>query len=132
MIKIIVATPRGELMNKDVDSIVVDGDTGELGILMNRLPLLTKISKGFVKVNNKDKDIEYVGIINGVLDFKDNIATVIAQTAAIGSSVEEAFNVIKENNELIIKSNKQNNVDFVKAEKDLIDHIKQSKAGHLD
>lgn len=132
MIKIIVATPKGELMNKDVDSIVVDGDTGELGILMNRLPLLTKISKGFVKVNNKDNELEYVGIINGVLDFKDNIATVIAQTAAVGSSVEDAFNIIKENNELIIKANKQNNVDFVRAEKDLIDHIKESKAGHLD
>ena len=51
MIKVIVATPKGELYNKDVESIVISGDTGQLGVLANRIPLLTKITKGFVKVN---------------------------------------------------------------------------------
>ena len=45
MIKVIVATPKGELLNKDVESIVISGDTGQLGVLQNRLPLLTKITK---------------------------------------------------------------------------------------
>ena len=58
MIKIIVATPKGELINKEVESIVVSGDTGQIGILMNRLPLLTKITKGFIKVNSSD--VEYI------------------------------------------------------------------------
>ena len=44
MIKIIVATPKGELINKEVDSIVASGDTGQVGILTNRLPLLMKIA----------------------------------------------------------------------------------------
>ena len=71
MIKIIVATPKGELINKEVDSIVASGDTGQVGILTNRLPLLMKITRGFVKVN--DNEVQYVGIVNGVIDFKDNI-----------------------------------------------------------
>ena len=101
MIKIIVATPKGELLNKDVDSIVASGDTGQVGILTNRLPLLMKITKGFVKVNSNET--QYVGIVNGVIDFKDNIATVIAQTAAIGTSEEDAFRIIEENDLLIKK-----------------------------
>ena len=43
MIKVIVATPKGELFNKEVESIVVSGDTGQIGVLSNRIPLLTKI-----------------------------------------------------------------------------------------
>ena len=130
MIQIIVATPKGELLNKEVDSIVASGDTGQVGILTNRLPLLMKITKGFVKVNS-DETL-YVGIVNGVIDFKDNIATVIAQTAAIGTSEENAFEIIEKNDLLIKQSNKQKNVDFVAAEKELIKNIKEMKAAHLD
>jgi len=130
MIKVIVATPKGELLNKDVESIVISGDTGQLGVLANRIPLLTKITKGFVKIN--DTNVIYVGIVNGVVDFKDNVATVIAQNAAIGNTAEEAHQVIEENLNLINKANKQKNVDFVEAEKELIKNIKEMKAAHID
>lgn len=131
MIKIVVATPKGEIYNQDVESIVVNGDTGQLGILANRLPLLTKITNGYVKVN-ENTDYKYIGIINGVIDFKDNIATVIAQNAAIADSVEEAHNLIKEKLNLINKANKQKNVDFVDAEKELLKNIKEMKAAHIE
>ncbi len=130
MIKVIVATPKGELYNKDVESIVVSGDTGQVGILTNRVPLLTKVSKGFVKVN--DTEITYIGIINGVVDFKDNVATVIAQNADIAETAELAFSKIETTLDEINKSNKQSTVDFVEAEKELIKNIKEMKAGHLD
>ena len=130
MIKVIVATPKGELLNKDVESIVISGDTGQLGVLQNRLPLLTKITKGFVKVN--DNNIIYVGIVNGVVDFKDNVATVIAQHAAIGETEEAAHQAIEDNLNSIIKANKQKNVDFVEAEKELIKNIKDMKAAHIN
>lgn len=131
MIKIVVATPKGEIYNQDVESIVVSGDTGQLGILANRLPLLTKITNGYVKVN-ENTDYKYIGIVNGVIDFKDNIATVIAQNAAIADSVEEAHNLIKEKLNLINKANKQKNVDFVDAEKELLKNIKEMKAAHIE
>ena len=130
MIKVIVATPKGELLNKDVESIVISGDTGQLGVLQNRLPLLTKITKGFVKVN--DNNVIYVGIVNGVVDFKDNVATVIAQHAAIGEPEEAAHQAIEDNLNSIIKANKQKNVDFVEAEKELIKNIKDMKAAHIN
>ena len=130
MIKVIVATPKGELLNKDVESIVISGDTGQLGVLQNRLPLLTKITRGFVKVN--DNNVIYVGIVNGVVDFKDNVATVLAQHAAIGETEEAAHQAIEDNLNSIIKANKQKNVDFVEAEKELIKNIKDMKAAHIN
>ena len=61
-----------------------------------------------------------------------SIATVIAQTAAVGTSEEEAFKIIEENDLMIKRANKQKNVDFVAAEKELIKNIKEMKAAHLD
>lgn len=130
MIKIQIATPKGELVNKEVDSIVVSGDTGQLGILTNRIPVITKITKGYIKINESQES--YVAIINGVLDFKDNVATVIAQTAAVGETAEEAFKEIERNFEEIKRSNKQKTIDFVEAEKELVKNIKEIKAAHLD
>lgn len=130
MINIIIATPQGELINKEVDSIIVDGDNGQLGILTNRLPVITKITKGFIKIN--DQEEQFAAIINGVLNFKNNEAIVVAQDAALGNDYSSALEVIIKRNQDIIRSNKQKNVDFVEAEKGLFKNIKESKAGHID
>lgn len=130
MINIIIATPQGELINKEVDSIIVDGDNGQLGILTNRLPVITKITKGFIKIN--DQEEQFAAIINGVLNFKNNEAIVVAQDAALGNDYYNALEVIMKRNQDIIRSNKQKNVDFVEAEKELLKNIKESKAGHID
>ena len=130
MIKIIIATPKGELINQDVNSIIVDGDNGEFGILTNRIPVITRISNGFIKINGNEEF--YASIVNGVVDFKDNVAMVVAQDAAIAKTYDEAINIINKKNEDIKKANKQKNVDFVEAEKELFKNIKESKAAHLD
>lgn len=130
MIKIIIATPKGELINQDVDSIVVNGDNGQIGILTNRLPIITKISNGYIKINGSE--VKYASIVNGVIDFQDNVAMVVSQDAAIANSYDEAISVIKKRNEEIAKLNKQKNVDFVEAEKELFKNIKESKAAHID
>lgn len=130
MINIIIATPQGELINKEVDSIIVDGDNGQLGILTNRLPVITKITKGFIKIN--DQEEQFAAIINGVLNFKNNEAIVVAQDAALGNDYYNALEVIMKRDQDIIRCNKQKNVDFVEAEKELLKNIKESKAGHID
>ncbi len=130
MINIIIATPYGELVNKKVDSIVVDGDNGQLGILTNRLPVITKITKGFIKINNQEE--QFVAIIDGVLNFTNNEAIVVAQDAALGNDYNSALEAIEKRNQEIIRSNKQKNVDFVEAEKELFKNIKESKAAHID
>ncbi len=130
MINIIIATPQGELINKEVDSIIVDGDNGQLGILTNRLPVITKITKGFIKIN--DQEEQFAAIINGVLNFKNNEAIVVAQDAALGNDYYNALELIMKRNQDIIRCNKQKNVDFVEAEKELLKNIKESKAGHID
>jgi F0F1-type ATP synthase epsilon subunit len=49
MVKLIVVTPKGELVNDDFNIVVAKSDQGEVGILQNRLPIILKITDGFVR-----------------------------------------------------------------------------------
>lgn len=129
MINIIVATPKGEIINEQCNYIIVHGDNGELGILEKRLPVILKITNGFIKIVNDD--VKFVAIINGVLDFENNIATVVSQNAAVEKSYEEAMNKILEEQQRIISENKRKNVNFVDAEKELAKNIKEAKASQI-
>ena len=71
MVKLIVVTPKGELINEDFQIVVAKGDQGEIGILENRLPIIVKISDGYVRAES-DKKTVYVYVISGILDNVNN------------------------------------------------------------
>ncbi|MFA6843224.1 MAG: hypothetical protein WCR33_02380 [Bacilli bacterium] len=131
MPKLIVVTPRGELINEDFDIITVKGEQGEIGILNNRLPIIMQISDGFVKAT-RDKKVKFIAITRGVLDNNDkSIVTVASEEAALGTTYDDALaNLNQFKSELKLK-NKQKNVDFTKAEKDLAKSIRDSKASEV-
>ena len=71
-------------------------------------------------------------------DFKGKLKNIKARYDEIISglelnlSLDSEFKIIEENDLLIRKANKQKNVDFVAAEKELLKNIKEMKAAHLD
>ena len=73
----------------------------------------------------------FVAVSNGILEFKENKLTVIAQDAFIGRDKDN----VKANLDKIIKqrleANRASSVDFTEKERDLIDSIKKSGAGKL-
>lgn len=126
MIQIVVATPKGEVANMNCTFLSVDGDFGQVGILENRLPIIMKITSSYIRVESVTTF--YIAIVNGILDFQDNVATVVAQDASISDSLENALKAIEANKERILKENKRKTVDFVQAEKELVKNIKEIKA----
>lgn len=130
MIKVAVTTPRGLIYAGDATSLVVRGDTGEVGILTDRIPLMMKATEGYVKITAQT--VRYVAVQNAVVDFKDNRLTVIAEYASVDDSAEKAFANIKNEINALLLSNKKKNIDFIVAEKELYQNIKKIKAAHLD
>jgi len=70
-------------------------------------------------------------IENGILEFKDNIVTIVAQGAFIGRTEEN----VRENLEKIknqrLEANRKEQVDFASKERELIREIKKANAGDL-
>ncbi len=127
MVKLIVVTPKGELINDTYEMVVAKGDLGEVGILEDRLPIILRITNGFVKGVNDKKTI-FAAISNGILDNSNNVVTVVSEEAQLGDTYEDAYNLLIQTRENIKNSNRNKKIDFVEAEKELAKAIKDSKA----
>lgn len=125
MLSVNIVTPNGVILSDEFSFVTASGDEGQVGILPNHIPLIMKISRGFVKLK-KDNESIYVSLVNGILEQLNNNVNVIAQDGHIGSSYEEAESLrlqkLKERND----ENKRLLVDFVDAEKELAKSIKEA------
>lgn len=70
-------------------------------------------------------------IINGVVEQKNNLITVIAQDAYIGKSKEKAFENLNKIRKVRTEENKKRNIELAKAEKELQRQIKMTGAGQI-
>ncbi|MCR5786818.1 MAG: hypothetical protein K6G28_03885 [Acholeplasmatales bacterium] len=127
---IIVSTHQGQLLNDEIDYIVCKNENGEFAILKNHIPTVSVIGKGYLKLV-LGKQTVFVAVSNGILEFKDEKVTVIAQDAFIGRDKDN----VNANLEKIIKDqleqNRKAEVDFTTQEKDLAKNLKKAHLGDL-
>ena len=129
--KIIVSTHQGTLYNDTVDYVVVHSTKdGEYGIMENHVPVVSIIEEGYVKLV-RDKNEFYVVIFSGILEFHNNVVTVLVQEAHIGEDVASAKKYLLEARAERLEKNRQDSTDFTQKEKELRESIAKSKAGHL-
>ncbi|MDE6242241.1 MAG: F0F1 ATP synthase subunit epsilon [Anaeroplasmataceae bacterium] len=128
--KLIVSTHQGVLYNEEVDYVVVHNADGEFAILKEHIPVIAVMDEGYVKMV-KDANEFYVVITNGILEFHDNIASVLAQEAHLGKDKEEAKQQLEDFRKQRLDENRKEQVDFTQKEKELREHLRNSKAGQL-
>lgn len=128
--KLIVSTHQGVLYNEEVDYVVVHNADGEFAILKEHVPVIAVMDEGYVKMV-KNSDEFFVVITNGILEFHDNVASVLAQEAHLGKDKEEAKQHLESFRKQRLNENRKEQVDFTQKEKELREHLKNSKAGHL-
>jgi len=125
-----VLTQQGKTYSDEIEYVIIKSEDGEVGILSDHIPIIVKIKKGYIKLV-KDKNESFLVVEQGVVEFKDNILTILVLEAQIGATLEKAQaafdNMKKEKMELT----KKENVDFFNLEKDLKENITKSKAGQI-
>lgn len=85
-----LATPSRSVLDiDDVESVVAPGVEGELGILPNHAPLLTKLKDGVVKYR-VGGDQKYIGVTSAFMDVVDNKVTIISESAVLPEEADEA------------------------------------------
>ncbi len=128
--KIIVSTHKGELYNEEIDYAVIHNQDGEFAILENRIPIISVITSGYIKIV-RDKTEYFIVVINGVLEYHNNFINVITAEAHIGETASKALDYLNSIRQERLEANKKYNVDNTKMERDLADNLKKSRAGHL-
>ncbi|MDE6946959.1 MAG: ATP synthase F1 subunit epsilon [Anaeroplasmataceae bacterium] len=128
--KIVVSTHQGVLYDEEVEYIVAHNQDGEFAILKGHVPVIAVIDTGYVKLV-KDENEFFVAIVNGIIEFHNNIANVLAQEAHIGKDKESAQQHLEEFRQERLNQNRKEQVDFTQKEKELRDHLRNAKAGQL-
>lgn len=83
-----IATPNRNIIDVDnIDLVSAPGVEGDLGILPNHAPLLTKLRDGVVKYRVDSID-RFVGISNAFLDVADNVVTIITDVAVLAEEAD--------------------------------------------
>ncbi|TDT62395.1 ATP synthase F1 subunit epsilon [Fonticella tunisiensis] len=75
-----IVTPEKSFFEGDVDSILLDTTTGRVEILANHIPYAAGIVPTVLKIK-KDDEVKYAALSGGLLEFKDNRAIVLSNSA---------------------------------------------------
>lgn len=85
-----LATPSRKILDlENVESVIAPGVEGELGILPNHAPLLTKLHDGIVKYR-VGSEKKYIGVTSAFMDIVDNKVTIISEAAVLPEEADEA------------------------------------------
>lgn len=85
-----IVSAEAEIFSGDATMVVVTGEEGELGIVPRHAPLLTRLKPGQVRVMLPEGGEEFYYISGGLLEVQPHVVTVLSDTAARASDLDEA------------------------------------------
>lgn len=126
-----IVSAERKLFSGTVESFMVTGSEGELGIYPGHTPLLTAIKPGMVRLIKQHGHEEIIYVSGGMVEVQPGTATVLADTAIRGEDLDAAkAEEAKRKAEDNIK-NQHGDIDFVKATSDLAKAIAQLRVIEL-
>ncbi len=74
--KLKIITHEKIVFNDEVDELVIQTTSGQIGILKDHIPITTSLEIGVTKAKIGDK-YKYFAVMGGVFQFKDNNAVIL-------------------------------------------------------
>jgi F-type H+-transporting ATPase subunit epsilon len=112
-----VVSAEESLFSGEAKFVALPGESGELGIMPQHTPLITRIKPGAVRIQRADNgEEEFVFVAGGILEVQPSGVTVLADTAIRGHDLDEAkASEAKRLAEEAMK-NAKTDIDFAKAQ----------------
>lgn len=110
-------TPEKKILEEEADEIVVETVQGQIAILTNHIPLLTKLLPGEVTLKKHGKE-RHLAVTGGFLEVAQNKVTILADYAIKAEDIE--VNKVKAAQEraakLMEEAKEQQDVAFAQTE----------------
>ncbi len=85
-----IVSAQEELYDGPAAMVVATGEMGELGIMPQHAPLITRLKPGKVRVIKEDEEEEFLYISGGILEVQPHLVTILADTAIRAHDLDEA------------------------------------------
>lgn len=89
MLRLEIVTPETKTYSDDVDSVVIPGIEGELGVLPMHAPLLTQLEPGELRVLKGGKEL-LLAVGEGFVEITSEKVAVLTDMAVKESDIDEA------------------------------------------
>ncbi|WP_394190281.1 F0F1 ATP synthase subunit epsilon [Paenisporosarcina quisquiliarum] len=115
-IKVNIVTPDGPVYDSEVNMIIANTTTGEIGILPGHIPMVAPLEVSAIRLK-KDNQTDIVAVSGGFLEVRPDQVSILAPSAEVSSTIDinRAKEAMKRAEERLNLS-KQDDVDFKRAE----------------
>ena len=123
-----IVSAEQSIFSGDAEMLIAPGEGGELGILPEHTPLLTRIKPGTVRIQKAGSPEEVIYVSGGMMEVQPDRVTVLADTSVRAHDLDEAKAMEAERLAKEALSNRQGGMDIAKAQAELAEAAAQLAA----
>lgn len=88
--KVSIITPDGTVYQSDKANMLVINTEGggQIGIMANHIPVIAALAINVMKIKHDDADDDFVAVNGGFVEFQNNEATVVADSAELPTMID--------------------------------------------
>ncbi|HXZ49643.1 MAG TPA: F0F1 ATP synthase subunit epsilon [Usitatibacter sp.] len=122
-----IVSAEQEIFSGAAEMVIAPGEAGELGILPEHVPLLTRIKPGTVRVLSGGEE-EVVYVSGGMMEVQPDRVTVLADTSVRAHDLDEAKALEAERLAKEALANRTGAMELAKAQAELAEAVAQLAA----
>jgi F-type H+-transporting ATPase subunit epsilon len=88
-LKLEIVTPEAKVFSDDVDMVTLTGSEGEMGILPQHMPLMTRLVAGEIVVN-KGRETFFLAVGDGFVQVTGDRVSILTDMAISAENIDEA------------------------------------------
>ena len=122
-----IVSAEQEIFSGEADMVIAPGEAGELGILPEHMPMLTRVKPGTIRIQ-KGGEEEIIYVSGGMMEVQPDRVTVLADTSVRAHDLDEAKAMEAERLAKEALANRSGAMDIAKAQAELAEAAAQLAA----
>ena len=123
-----IVSAEQEIYSGSAEMVIAPGEAGELGVLPEHVPLLTRVKPGTVRIIKAGVPDEVIYVSGGMMEVQPDGVTILADTSVRAHDLDEAkaMEAVRLAKEAL--ANRAGDMDYAKAQAELAQGIAQLQA----
>jgi F-type H+-transporting ATPase subunit epsilon len=122
-----IVSAEASIFSGAADMVIAPGEAGELGILPEHMPLLTRIKPGTIRIRTGNEE-EVIYVSGGMMEVQPDRVTVLADTSVRAHDLDEAKAMEAERLAKEALANRTGKMEVAKAQAELAEAAAQLAA----
>jgi F-type H+-transporting ATPase subunit epsilon len=123
-----IVSAEQAIFSGEAEMVIAPGEGGELGILPEHTPLLTRIKPGTVRIKTAGAEEEVIYVSGGMMEVQPDRVTVLADTSVRAHDLDEAKALDAERQAKDALANRTGALEVAKAQAELAEAAAQLSA----